>query len=82
MTGHQLEAMARGAYGPHWKRALARDAGIDRNTLSRWARGKTRIRERDINLIRQICLSAMNDRTRLAREALRAVEKQISYSPS
>ena len=43
MTPQELETICQRLYGPRWQSAFARDIARERETINRWARGKSPI---------------------------------------
>jgi hypothetical protein len=43
MTPAELDAICQRLYGPRWQSAFARDIARERETVNRWARGRSPI---------------------------------------
>lgn len=75
MTPQELDLIASAAYGDDWKTPLAVEMNITRETLWRYATGRTAVPDYYHVMIRRICKRAIEQKMQKLNKALAVIAK-------
>ena len=85
LSPQRLNRLASAAFGPRWKRELARAVGVRNNTVLEWASGDLRVSDKSAAIIVALCVSRARANLSEAlkvRAEVRLAEKRSASSSS
>lgn len=66
MTPTQLSTLANWAFGPQWRRRLARELGVGIKTVERWGQGRRPMPDATARRVAMLCLAVLRANQRAA----------------